>query len=172
VQNSFAPAPVVGRFDGGLSQLLKGDGRGGFIPLAPAQSGLLVPGDAKALAALDLDDDSWPDFFITRNNEVSLAYRNRGVADAETLHVVLRGPAGNPGAIGARIRVEHADGSNQLSEVHASSGYMSQSSAGGFFGSPQSNPALRVEVRWPSGAVTQEALTSSSATLVLSAPSR
>ena len=172
VQNSFAPAPVVGRFDGGLSQLLKGDGQGGFTPVAPATSGLIVPGDAKGLAVIDLDDDSWPDFFVTRNNNVSLAYRNRGTPDGQMLKVVLRGPAENPGAIGARIRVEHADGSSQMSEMHAGSGHMSQSSAGGFFGSTKSNPALRVEVRWPSGDVTQEAVASPSGTLVLNAPSR
>ncbi len=54
VQNSFAPIGAVGRFDGGLSQLLRGDGRGGFTPVAPLASGLVVPGDAKALVTLDL----------------------------------------------------------------------------------------------------------------------
>lgn len=56
-QNSFAPIPSVGRFDGGLSQLLRGDGHGHFTPVPPAESGLVVPGDAKALAVLDLDED-------------------------------------------------------------------------------------------------------------------
>jgi hypothetical protein len=66
VQNSYAPIPLVGRFDGGLSQLLRGDGRGHFAPVPPAESGLVVPGDAKALAVLD--HDGWPDFVVTRNN--------------------------------------------------------------------------------------------------------
>ncbi len=56
VQNSYAPIPSTGRFDGGLSQLLRGDGSGGFAAIGPAQSGLIVPGDAKALAVADLDD--------------------------------------------------------------------------------------------------------------------
>ena len=33
VQNSYAPIPAVGRFDGGLSQLLRGDGHGHFTPV-------------------------------------------------------------------------------------------------------------------------------------------
>ncbi|HUL55131.1 MAG TPA: VCBS repeat-containing protein, partial [Opitutaceae bacterium] len=39
VQNSYAPAPAIGRFDGGLSQLLRGDGRGNFVPVPPIESG-------------------------------------------------------------------------------------------------------------------------------------
>jgi len=53
-----------------------------------------VPGDAKALAVLDLDQDGWPDFFISRNNNATLAFHNRGVAGRRSLCVQLRGPAG------------------------------------------------------------------------------
>ena len=52
VQNSYAPIPAVGRFDGGLSQLLLGDGRGNFTAAAPADSGLVVPGDANIRAVV------------------------------------------------------------------------------------------------------------------------
>jgi len=79
VQNSYAPTPVVGRFDGGLSQLLRGDGQGRFTPVTPAESGLVVPGDAKALVVLDLDNDGWPDFLVSRNNDTTLAFRNKGM---------------------------------------------------------------------------------------------
>jgi hypothetical protein len=54
VGNNFGPEPNTGRFDGGLGLVLKGDGRGGFTPLAPADSGLVVPGDARAAAAITL----------------------------------------------------------------------------------------------------------------------
>ena len=77
VQNSYAPPPVVGRFDGGLSQLLRGDGHGHFTAVPPAESNLLVPGDAKALVVVDLDRDGWPDFLVTRNNDDTLAFRNQ-----------------------------------------------------------------------------------------------
>src|SRR6185437_684301 len=78
VQNSYAPTPSVGRFDGGLGVMLRGDGRGGFTVVPPAESGLVVPGDAKALAVIDLDQDGWPDLLVTRNNDRTLAFRNRG----------------------------------------------------------------------------------------------
>ena len=48
VGNNFGPEANTGRFDGGLGVLLKGDGHGGFTPLSPAQSGLLVIGDARS----------------------------------------------------------------------------------------------------------------------------
>jgi len=72
VKNSYAPAPVVGRFDGGLSQLLRSDGHGRFMAVPPAESGLIVPGDAKAVGVLDFDHDGWPDLVVTRNNSTTL----------------------------------------------------------------------------------------------------
>lgn len=154
VQNSYAPIPTVGRFDGGVSQLLRGDGRGHFAAVPPAESGLLVPGDAKALAVLDFNEDGWPDFLITRNNQTTLAFQNRGVPGRGSLRVALRGPSGNLAAFGARVAVEFADGSKQTNEVFAGSGYRTQSSAGIFFGHADSNPPRRIQVRWPSGKIT------------------
>jgi len=157
VQNSYAPAPAIGRIDGGLSQLLRGDGHGHFTPVPPIESGLVVPGDAKALAILDLDGDGWPDFLASRNGEATLAFHNRGVAGRHSLRVNLQGPPGNPQALGARVTAEYTDGSTQTSEVCAGSGYYSQSSAAQFFGSTDRNPLRRVRVRWPSGATTKSA---------------
>ena len=151
VQNSYAPIPAVGRYDGGLSQLLRGDGHGHFIPVPVAESNLLVPGDAKALVVLDFDHDGWPDFLVSRNNAPTLAFRNQPIAGRHSLRVVLRGPAGNPTAVGARISMELSDGSTQTSEVLAGSGYYSQSTAACFFGWPDRNPPKAVHVRWPSG---------------------
>ena len=154
VQNSFAPIPAVGRHDSGLSQLLRGDGHGHFTAVTPAESGLIVPGDAKSLVTLDLDHDGWPDFLLSRNNATTLAFKNNPMAGRNSFAVVLAGPAGNPTAVGASITVELKDGTTQTSEVHAGSGYYSQSSATTFFGYPDSNPPNRIRVRWPTGANT------------------
>jgi hypothetical protein len=151
VQNSFSPIPSIGHFDGGLSQLLRGNGKGAFAAAAPAESGLVVPRDAKALAVLDVDGDGWPDFVVSRNNSPSLAFRNRGVAGRGSLCVRLSGGAANPAAVGALVTAVHADASTQTGQVSAGSGYFSQSSAACFFGSPASNPIVRLRVRWPSG---------------------
>ena len=170
MQNSFAPIAAVGRFDGGLSQLLRGDGHGHFTAVPPAESGLLVPGDAKALVALDLDHDGWPDFLVSRNNDDMLAFRNNGVAGRKSVRIGLRGPAGNPTAAGATITVELTDGSNLTSEVYAGSGYYSQSTAACFFGYTDANAPCQVRVRWPSGATTTHPFPAGSTSLLLSAP--
>jgi hypothetical protein len=169
VQNSYSPIPSVGRFDGGLSQLLRGDGRGHFTPVPPAASGLMVPGDAKALAILDLGGDGRPGFLVTRNNGTSLAFQ-RGGPGGNSFRVLLRGPSGNPTAVGARVAVELEDGTSQVAEVYAGSGYCSQSTAACFFGYQDSNPARRVRVRWPSGATSTHDAPGRPSTLVLSVP--
>src|ERR1700678_3321942 len=113
VQNSYAPIRADGRNDGGLGQLLRGDGRGHFEAVAPLASGLVVPGDAKALAVADISRDGWPGFLVTRNNGVTLAFRNGGIAGRRSVDIRLRGAPGNPTAVGARITAALADGSSE-----------------------------------------------------------
>jgi hypothetical protein len=54
VGNNFGPEPSTGRFDGGVSVLLRGDGKGGLTPVPTWQSGLLAPGDTRAAVAVAL----------------------------------------------------------------------------------------------------------------------
>ncbi len=169
VQNSFAPIPAVGRFDGGLSQLLRGDGHGHFTAVPPAESGLLVPGDAKALVVLDLDHDGWPDFLVSRNNDDTLAFRNNGVVGRKSVGISLRGLTGNPAAVGARVTLELADGATLNSEVYAGSGCYSQSTTTCFFGYTDANAPRQVRVRWPSGRTTHYPFPPGSSALVFSA---
>jgi hypothetical protein len=96
VGNSYAPVPETGRFDGGLGWLLRGDGAGGFTPVPPAESGIVVPGDARALAVADLNQDGWPDVFVTRSNDVPLTFLNGGAPGRNSFGVALRGAPGNP----------------------------------------------------------------------------
>jgi hypothetical protein len=171
VQNSFAPVPAVGPFDGGVSQLLKGDGRGGFTSAPARESGLVVSGDAKAVVVLDLDRDGWPDFLVSRNNDTTLAWRNRGVTGARSFRVILQGPAGNERAIGARVVCELASGTRQTYELQAGGGYYSHSAPGCFFGYSERNPPRRLMVRWPGGRETEHGLPAlPPASLTLSAP--
>jgi hypothetical protein len=170
VQNSYSPIPYVGRFDGGLGQLLRGDGHGGFTAVTAGESGLVVPGDAKALAVVDLDQDGWPDFLVSRNNAPTLAFRNGGGPGRHSLRVELRGPKGNPSAIGARVSLEYADGSSRVAEVRAGSGYYSQSAAACFFGWGGERTPRRVTARWPSGATSEARVDAGASSVVMTAP--
>jgi enediyne biosynthesis protein E4 len=170
VQNSYSPIPSVGRFDGGLSQMLRGDGRGGFMPTPPVESGLVVPGDAKGLAMIDLGSDGRPGVIVTRNNSTTMAFRNGGTKRGNSLCVRLRGPAGNPTAVGARITLEFTGGPSQCAEVYAGSGYLSQSTAACFFGYADTASPVRARVRWPDGTATEHRVEGRPVNLVLSAP--
>jgi hypothetical protein len=175
--NDYSPIPALGRFDSGLGWLLRGDGSGGFAPAPAADSGWLVPGNAKALALVDLDRDGRPDAVVTRNNESTLAFRNAGVpvaglgeagpgsptpaTDSSRLVVAVRlhGRGGNPDAIGARIVLESGGRTLHVAEIRAGGGYASQSTATAFLSVPNELAAgATFRIRWPSGVVTQHAV--------------
>jgi hypothetical protein len=50
--NDFGTDVTIGRYDALNGLILKGNGRGGFAPLAMAKSGIYLPGDGKALVKL------------------------------------------------------------------------------------------------------------------------
>jgi enediyne biosynthesis protein E4 len=171
VGNSYAPIPEVSRFDGGVGWLLCGDGHGGFIPVSPADSGFIVRRDAKALVTADLNQDGWPDLFVTRNNDVALTFLNHKLANRNSFGVALRGTAGNPTAVGARLTLRLTDGSTQMAEVAAGSGYFSQSATTLFFGYPDSAAPVSLKVRWPDGRESERAFTAAPPKLLrISAP--
>jgi enediyne biosynthesis protein E4 len=66
VGNNFSPEPNTGRFDGGLGVLLKGNGKGDFKALSPAESGLTVTGDARAAVAIPLGKTKTQSLVVAR----------------------------------------------------------------------------------------------------------
>jgi len=170
VQNSFAPVPAVGREDGGLSQLLCGDGHGHFAPMPPRMSGLVVSGDAKAVATLDVNDDGWADFLVTRNNGATIAYENQPIAGRHPLEVRLAGLPGNLTAVGARVVAVYADGSTQTGEVAAGSGFYSESAASCFFGYTDENPLRALRITWPTGVKSEIPVPAGHAIILISQP--
>jgi len=68
--------------------------------------------------------------------------------------VKLKGRAGNPTAIGARVSLRTSDGLAQTAEVSAGGGYLSQQSATLWFGLGESAKIAAIEVRWPNGETT------------------
>jgi hypothetical protein len=50
--NDYGTEPTTGRYDALNGLYLKGDGKGGFMPMTILQSGIFIPGDGKALVKL------------------------------------------------------------------------------------------------------------------------
>jgi hypothetical protein len=151
VQNFSGPQVETGRFDGGISLLLLGDGQGGFTPATPQQSGICIPGEGRGLAVGDWNQDGWPDLVLTRINENAVAFANRGSATGHSFAIKLQGEAGNPDAIGAKVTVHFKNGMLQAAELSAGSGYLSQSEPLAFFGYATGNAPATIEVTWPDG---------------------
>ncbi len=77
LQNFFGPQLETGRMDGGVSQLMQGDGSGNFTLVPPEESGLVVSGDGRALLVRDLNQDGKPDLVTTQNDGPVQVFMNQ-----------------------------------------------------------------------------------------------
>ncbi|MCF6314520.1 MAG: FG-GAP-like repeat-containing protein [Verrucomicrobiales bacterium] len=160
VQNFFNPQVETGPFDSGVSLLLRGtgDAKKPFEAVWPAMSGLLVPGDAKSLAAVDLNRDGREDFIVGVNNADPQVFMNAvPLKDTHPLRIQLIGAKGNPQALGARVTVKAPGLKSQMAEIYGGGSYLTQSSDDLIFAVPQKvaeGSAVLLEIRWPDGGVT------------------
>jgi len=65
--------PEIGRMSASYGLLLRGDGKGTFTPVRTAESGFLVPGQARDIARIRTRDG--PRYVVTRNNDRPLVFR-------------------------------------------------------------------------------------------------
>ncbi len=162
-QNSFAPEPETGRFDGGLGLLLRGRGGMQFEAVEPSESGILLGGDQKALACADLDGDAQPDLVLTQNDgPVRVLAGRRG---SRPIAVRLRGQKGNPQGVGAVVALVGPDGMAQTRRILAGSGYLTHAAPVAFFHAPEGRVIARVT--WPDGAVTEQEIAASESAIVV-----
>ena len=159
-QNDFSPQPETGRMDGGMALLLKGGADQSLEALWPRTSGVSVPGDGKSVVVVDLNKDSRPDILVAQNNGPVSLFVNQGPkVQQKPLALRLIGPAGNPNAIGARVKVSHGNSLPMVQEVYGGSGYLGQSTSVMFFGLPVEAKSVEVVIRWPDGVESKIQLT-------------
>jgi hypothetical protein len=164
-QNFFAMRPEEPRLDSGRGLLLRGQGDGKLAAVPGQESGIIVYGEQRGSAVADFDEDGRTDLVVTQNRSVTQLLRNEGGKPG--LRVRLRGPSGNPDAIGAVLRLHFGDRVGPAREIHAGSGYLSQDSAIQVMGTAHAPTAITV--RWPGGATTTSELSRAAKEVAISA---
>lgn len=150
-QNFFDVEQDTSRYDAGIGLCLLGDGHGNFTSLGPATSGINIYGEQRGCAASDFDGDGRVDLCVGQNRSQTKLFRNRTAAPG--LRVRLKGPPGNPMAVGASLRWVAGKSASVLRSVGSGSGYWSQESATQVV--PPPPPSAELEVRWPGGPKTR-----------------
>lgn len=143
-QNFFGGASDLTREDAGRGLWLRGHGDGTF---SAVESGINLPGEQRAAALADFDHDGRIDLAVTQNNGATHLYRNERARPG--LRVILHGPAGNPDAIGAQIRLLLGGARGPVRAIQAGSGCRAQDAAVQILGS--TGPAEALWIRWPDG---------------------
>lgn len=149
-QNFFDVHPETTRIDAGLGLWLQGDGSGKLVTVQADRSGIKVHGQQRGAALADYDEDGRVDVVLTQNGAATRLFHNVGPLSG--LRVKLKGPPGNPAAIGAVLRLQFKNRQGPAREIHAGSGYWSQDSSTQVMATPQKPEAIWV--RWPGGRVT------------------
>jgi hypothetical protein len=153
-QNFRGVQREAGDMDGGVGLLLKGAGDGTFRPVLPRQSGLVVPDEGRAVAVADLNLDRRPDLVVGVNNGPVLAFENQATAEARHVAIRLRGLAGNPQAIGARLTVRLSGGGRRHLEFSGGGCYLTHGTNERFLALPTGVEIEAIDVRWPNGTTT------------------
>ena len=165
-QNFFSPQPETGRIDGGLGLVLLGKGDGTFKPLRLDQSGLLLPGDAKALALTDLNGDARPEVVATVNSSSPKVFLNK-VGSGKPLAFRLTGPKGNLRGIGSRVTLHLKSGKSLIGEIASGNSYLTGGPPVLFLAIPEGEEAIGITVRSPLGKVSRHEVPSGVSELAL-----
>jgi hypothetical protein len=145
---------AVPRFDGGVGIMLAGTGEGDFRPVAAAESGVVVPGNGRALVVLDPTGTGRPGLFGTRQSGPSIYLQASG-SDRRWVSIRLRGDGGNADGIGAKIELMYANGRVTHHEISLGGGWLSQSAPVVRAAALAGNPIVKARVTWPGGKVTE-----------------
>jgi hypothetical protein len=127
------------------------NGDGTFVDAA-ASLGAATTGDDRGVVAFDYDRDGDVDLFLSPNQGGARLLRNDGPS-APTITAKLRGRDANTEAIGARLELDTAAGT-QVRQLRAGGNFASQDPAEAVFGLGMATSATELRVAWPNGTQT------------------
>jgi enediyne biosynthesis protein E4 len=167
-QNFSQPQEETGPMNPGISALLRGTGikESPFEVTPVMESGILITGDARSVVICDVNDDARPDLFVGTNSAHPSLLTNQS-AKGRPFSIRLKGPKGNPTAIGARVTFTANGIISQTAEIYGGSGYLSQSEPILYFAAPERATTANITVRWPGGLEDQREFDLTNAKIVI-----
>ncbi|MFO1496978.1 MAG: FG-GAP-like repeat-containing protein [Verrucomicrobiota bacterium] len=167
-QNCFDTEAEVPRQDAGRGLLLLGQGGGKWETVPGQQSGIRIYGQQRGAAVGDFNQDGRADLVVAQNNAPTILLQNK--QGQPGLRIRLRGPKGNPDAIGASLRLLWGDSAGPVREIQSGSGYWSQNSSVQILARPQ--VGIKLWVRWPGGKQTTNAVPAGAAEIAVDGTGR
>ncbi len=129
------------------SRLFMSNGDGAFTERA-AELGITHTGQGRGVICTDYNDDGKVDIFISNSGNSPTVFMNDHQNDNHYIAIDLVGIGANPEAIGARVTVTTASGS-QIDEVRLGTAYLSQGPATLHFGLGEDDLISAIDVSWP-----------------------
>ena len=135
------------RYSDDPSRLFMSNGDGTFTEQSEP-AGISHTGQGRGVACVDYNNDGKLDIFIANNGTGPTVYENESDNANHYLMIDLAGIGKNPDAIGARVTITSASGS-QIQEVQLGSWYLSQGPQRLHFGLGEDEEISTIEVIWP-----------------------
>ena len=129
------------------SVLFMSNGDGTFTDKA-TELGVVHTDQGRGVVCTDYDGDGWVDILIANNGKSPTVFRNGHDNGNHYVAIDLVGLDGNPEAIGAKVRVTTASGT-QFQEVQLGNGYLSHGPATLHFGLGEDDAITAVDIVWP-----------------------
>lgn len=148
LQNFYGPQVETGRMSGGLSSMLLGNGDGTFKELWPAESGLIIPEDARSVSICNLNGDNKPDLMVTCCDGPTRCFTNQ-FTSAEFARVRLQGRPGNQNCVGATVTISQ-ESKSTVTRIATGSGYLTHSIPDLFIPTTGTK-AINLSIEWPDG---------------------
>ncbi len=148
LQNKSSVHPLTEKANNGHGVLLLGNGDGTFRELG-RDSGVVMPGDGRALTVADINEDGRADFVAAETESRVSTFLNQ--SSHAPFAIDLKHVSDRKMVVGTKIRLYFKDGTVQLHEIRIGSGYLSQSPPI-VFSSPKAKGGIKaISIVWPDG---------------------